>query len=86
MEITYRFIDVTEGRISLATFKAAMAERKWRDAAIAKADVELLKVQDNQGIGLVGDWREYRRQLRDWPEHEDFPNPEHRPIVMITQE
>ena len=58
----------------------AQHERSWRNQALAEADIELLKVQDDRGTGLVADWRDYRNALRDWPENENFPNSEFRPL------
>lgn len=60
-------------------------ERQWRDAELAKSDVELYKVQDGRGTGLVSDWRDYRNALRDWPEHESFPEPAFRPFFINTE-
>lgn len=51
----------------------ALEERSWRDKELARADIELLKVQDGRGTGTVGDWRDYRNDLRDYPESEGFP-------------
>ncbi len=59
-------------------------ERQWRDAELAKADIELNKVQDGRGTGLVSDWRDYRNALRDWPEHESFPDSAFRPAFVNT--
>ena len=59
-------------------------ERTWRDAELAKADIELNKVQDGRGTGLVSDWRDYRNALRDWPEHESFPDSAFRPVFVNT--
>lgn len=61
--------------------KQAAAEREWRDAEIARSDIELLKVQDGMGIGTVTAWREYRCSLRDWPIHADFPDSTKRPVA-----
>lgn len=61
----------------------AVVERLWRDAELARADIELYKVQDSdpKAVGTVAGWREYRKALRAWPEHEDFPNKEKRPVA-----
>ena len=57
-------------------------ERDWRDAQLTYADIELNKVQDSdpKAIGSVSDWRAYRKALRAWPEHKDFPNKDKRPV------
>ena len=56
-------------------------ERQWRDAELARADIELFKVQDSdpKAVGSVADWRQYRKELRAWPEHEGFPSKANRP-------
>ena len=59
----------------------ASIERAWRDSELDRADIELNKVQDGdpRAVGSVAGWREYRKALRAWPEHKDFPNKEKRP-------
>lgn len=59
----------------------ATEERLWRDFELLKADVELYKVQDcdAKSSTTVSQWREYRKQLRAWPESLGFPNKENRP-------
>lgn len=59
----------------------AAAERTWRDGELARADIGLNKVQDGMGSGTVTAWREYRCQLRTWPENPAFPDTELRPIA-----
>ena len=56
-------------------------ERGWRNMELGRADIELYKVQDsdNKSTGSVSDWRSYRKALRSWPEHKDFPNNRFRP-------
>ncbi len=48
--------------------------RVWRNAELARADIELNKVQDGDGVGTVTAWRAYRSALRNWPESLDWPN------------
>ena len=57
-------------------------ERAWRDSELIRSDIELYKVQDSdpKAVGIVAGWREYRKALRAWPEHKDFPNKEKRPV------
>lgn len=57
-------------------------ERGWRNFELDRADIELNKVQDSdpKSIGTVADWRTYRKALRAWPEHKDFPNKDKRPV------
>lgn len=56
-------------------------ERVWRNAELIRADIVLNKVQDSdpKAVGSVSDWRNYRKSLRAWPEHQDFPKTEFRP-------
>lgn len=50
------------------------SERDWRNTELARADIQLLKVQDGMtGLGTQKAWREYRVALRDWPSHKNFP-------------
>jgi len=63
----------------------AALERQWRNTELAKADIELNKVQDGRGTGLVSDWRDYRNELRDWPEHEGFPDSAFRPTFINSE-
>src|SRR5690554_636524 len=51
-------------------------ERIWRDAELNRSDIELNKVQDSdpKAKGSVSDWRTYRKELRAWPESENFPD------------
>lgn len=48
-------------------------ERDWRNSELSRSDIELYKVQDGRGTGSVSEWREYRNELRDYPETDDFP-------------
>ena len=57
----------------------ASVERAWRDGELNRADIELNKVQDGMGTGTVAQWREYRCALRNWSEHESFPDSSFRP-------
>ncbi len=56
-------------------------ERAWRDNELRRADIQLNKVQDGDGVGSVADWRKYRSALRRWPESKDFPVKERRPVA-----
>ena len=59
----------------------ASIERAWRNGELDRADIELNKVQDGMGTGTVAQWREYRCALRNWPEHESFPDSAQRPVA-----
>lgn len=55
--------------------KAAEVARALRDAELARADIQLLKVQDGAAkLGTQKAWREYRIALRDWPDTDSFPD------------
>ena len=58
-------------------------ERLWRNKELSRVDIELYKVQDSdpKAFGTVSQWREYRKALRAWPEHKEFPNKEFRPVA-----
>ena len=62
---------------------AHQLERSWRNSELNRADIELYKVQDSdpKAKGSVSAWREYRKSLRQWPEHQDFPDNSKRPIA-----
>lgn len=63
-------------------------ERQWRDSELIRVDIEIFKVQDSDqsSVGTVGEWREYRKSLRNWPECGDFPNPFMRPSAPDYKE
>lgn len=57
-------------------------ERAWRDSELSRADKELLKAEDGEGVGEPSDWRAYRKALRAYPDTEGFPlKPENRPTA-----
>jgi len=67
---------VPEPEVSLEELasNASVEARLARDAELARADIQLLKVQDGMtGLGTQKAWREYRNALRDWPSTENFP-------------
>lgn len=73
-----------DGRPALADqarSDTSVSERGWRNSELLRADIELNKVQDSdpKAVGTVGQWREYRKQLRAWPDHTDFPDKLKRP-------
>lgn len=59
-----------------------ISERVWRNEELKRADEELNKVQDAdpKARGTVGDWRTYRKALRNYPETDGFPNKAYRPV------
>jgi len=64
------------------------SERGWRNLELLRSDIELFKVQDAdpKSACSVSDWRAYRKLLRGWPEHGDFPNKEFRPTAPDFKE
>lgn len=73
-ELLYDIKDLEVQAILNPASKIEAAERGWRDLELARADIELLKVQDGDGTGLASDWRAYRVALRNYPQQEGFPN------------
>ncbi len=72
---------ISKKAVENAVLIATTIERRWRDSELLKADIEIAKAQDEGGI-LAGDnYRQYRIQLRDWPEHTEFPDKNFRPQV-----
>lgn len=65
-------IPLTEEQIFASEVKL---EREWRDGELKQADLVLNRIQDGMsGFGTVAAWRQYRVDLRNWPETEGFPN------------
>lgn len=57
-------------------------ERAWRDSELARADIELNKSEDGDGVATPAEWRAYRIALRAYPDTEGFPdNTQLRPIA-----
>ena len=73
--------DIEKHQSTTAETNLSYTERAWRDSELIRSDIELYKVQDSdpKAVGTVAGWREYRKALRAWPEHKDFPNKEKRP-------
>jgi hypothetical protein len=73
--------ELTEYIPSTETLKEV--ERSWRNSELFRADVGLYKAQDSdpKASGSVAAWREYRKALRAWPDHKEFPNIEFRPVA-----
>lgn len=65
---------------------ALSKEKEWAVKELGLADIELLQVQDGDGVGLVGDWRAFRRALRDWYHSDIYPVIEdNRPKFINTE-
>lgn len=65
-----------------------IVELSWLDVELIRAGNELDKVQDSdpKSVGSVFDWRNYRKALRAWPEHKDFPDKNFRPKAPDSKE
>lgn len=71
----------------LDTDELAAVERAWRDAQLALTDPLVSRHRDEVEEGgatsitayQYTELQVYRRQLRDWPQGEQFPLAEHRP-------
>ena len=58
----------------------AIAEaRAWRDGELAKADIEIYKLEDTGGD--TASYRAYRIALRDWPASQAFPDDASKPTI-----
>jgi hypothetical protein len=54
-----------------ATKEAENKARGWRNGELAKADIEINKLDDEGGDS--SDYRAYRIALREWPQSDAFP-------------
>lgn len=63
-------------------------ERFWRNGELGRADLEIFKAQDSdpKAMGSVSQWQEYRKALRSWPDHVQFPNKDFRPTSPDIKE
>lgn len=61
-------------------------EHLWLSAELDRVRDEIEKVQDSdpKSVGSVSDWRNYRKSLRAWVEHVEFPKLEFRPKAPDT--
>lgn len=78
--IDFSKIITVSDKAKAADEQRALEGRQWRDAELARADIQMNKVQDGvTGIGTQKAWREYRIALRNWPSSKAFP--EARPVA-----
>jgi hypothetical protein len=69
--------------------EVAAIERNWRDTKLAATDGDVTRHRDEVEEGLTTtltaeqyrDLQAYRRQLREWPQGEEFPLADHRPVA-----
>ncbi len=77
------FAEVEAGKAEIIPFDheakaiedAKAIEQQWAQAELNRADIELFKTQDGEGIGDVGDWRTYRKALRKYYKKIDGERP-----------
>lgn len=80
---TGKDVHITEGIVTVTDQDLPdQYGREWRDSELLRSDIGLNKVQDydNKAVGTVAQWRDYRKALRAWPEHKDFPKKDFRPV------
>lgn len=72
---------ITEDRL-------ATVEVQWVESEIERIRDELEKVQDSDpnSVGSVSDWRSYRKSLRAWDQHKNFPDKNFRPKAPDIKE
>jgi len=69
--------------------EVAAIERNWRNAKLAATDGDVTRHRDELEEGSATTLsaeqytalQAYRRQLRDWPQGEEFPLADHRPVA-----
>lgn len=66
---------------------SASLEKGWIESELKRSADQIDKAQDSDpsAIGTETDWRAYRVALRAWPQDENFPNKELRPIAPDAQ-
>lgn len=57
-------------------------EHLWiqNELSVVRTEIEKLQDQDSGSFGTLAVWRNYRKQLRSWPESPEFPNVQARPV------
>ena len=63
-------------------------EVSWVSQEMLRVREEIEKLQDSdpKAIGTISLWRSYRKSLRVWEDHQDFPNKEFRPKALDFKE
>lgn len=58
------------------------SERIWRNGELYSCDIIINKLEDEGSDQTeINKYRKYRVELRNWPEHPQFPFPNYRPIL-----
>lgn len=71
-EATVEYYAGSDRETADALAELVNAERAWRDAELAKTDIDIYKLED-AGLDATA-YRAYRMALRDYPQQPDFPN------------
>ena len=74
--VTYEVLEESP----LVALQVPMSERNWRDTELTAADEIINKIEDFQIEGDSRPWRQYRAELRNWPQSQDFPDSTMRPV------
>jgi len=65
--------------VAADTASAIAEARVWRDGELAKADIEIYKLEDAGSD--TASYRAYRIALRDWPASQSFPDEPSKPLI-----
>ena len=71
-EATVEYYAGSDRETADALAELVNSERAWRDAELAKTDIDIYKLED-AGLDATA-YRAYRMALRDYPQQPDFPN------------
>jgi len=75
----YEAVIIPFDHVAADAASAILEARAWRDGELAKADIEIYKLED-AGIDTAS-YRAYRIALRDWPASESFPDAPSQPTI-----
>lgn len=64
-----------------------LREISWRDRELTLADFEINKILDEDFVDSDRErsWRNYRKELRNWPDNPDFPDELKRPKQPVEK-
>lgn len=72
-------------QVTIEDQKNSECMRITRELDRIRDELEKVQDSDSKAIGTVSQWRDYRKALRSWPEHLEFPKPEFRPKAPDVQ-